>query len=195
MSKKTWREFKEYLDESMKNFGGNGDEKSLIESYIKYIADFLRILEIKQMNFSNLNSITSFFVMVDKVVETTNYSYYLKPSKDKQLQYCDYNWVGKWYADDKYYYYICLEFNEDSIMSIWVRDRFSNKREYESLASNLISIEQNYSYDAHEYGARFSLSLDLYKRFNNEEKVEEQEKIFRQFFSEVIEAVQNKKIK
>ena len=196
-SKKTWREFKEYLDELMKDFSGDGDEKSLIESYIKYIAVFLRIMEIKQMNFSNLNSITSFFRLVDKVVEGNKYGIY--SSGREKIRFED-TWIFKRYLDIKENtYWIGLEFSEEPSIEIYVYNPNRSKKDYESLVMSLKCTKHNKEkveyYDdcyAGVWGGNFSMSEEMMNEFNgkNTTNEEKQEECFKKFFDEVVEAVQ-----
>ncbi len=154
------------------------------------------MVEIKQIRLSKdaINSIFYFLKLINKIIESSSNNNFIY--KFKQLTYdLDDNYIGSPFLIKKIYKkgfkrvaypWFGIDFSKDPLIEIWLNkddnkfiDELKNSLPEKDDYCVLLRRKDNY-YD----GLRFMMLPELFNKFNQSDKVE-QEKILRDFFNHV----------
>jgi phage anti-repressor protein len=189
---KTWREFSQLLSDNISEI--NSLEKNIIKGYISYLNSVINKVEVKQMNFTNITSLSDFYNCLTEICEkitvvslkennnksnsaikSDRYGKYFYYSNSKNKSVCF--WIGLYFCTEYFGIYFWIDHtkknecpkNEACIMKELKSGTYFDK----------INIDGD--------GLWVGLKEEYQEKFCSDTNVEEQKQILYSFLNEILQ--------
>ncbi len=193
----TWKNFYRKLEDVQ--FDETDIEGELVIGYRLYLARLINYMEAKKMDLSNIQSIRSFFIIINEFVDKTKDKWNLNLYK-RSGDFVDSSddWIGKWYSDDmSNAFYFCLELHgELPEFAVWIKPKWRVSVDFDTSIRKAIKEKQpilinseKIEFDKYEWGTGLYMDLNTWKDtfFNSQKTLSDQQKCIEMFIEEVLE--------
>lgn len=188
----TWKSLLKKLKES--SLSSDSEEKTILSGYISYLSKVVNYMEAEAMDFADIKSIRSLFILINGFADEKKLSY----TKNNKFEYSTIDWLGRYYSDsDNNAFYICLELNYDvPRLGVFVKPGWKNNPAFNKLAMDTVRkkestfIDKKLFYEGDsDWGVGFFFDSEKWSNlfFGSDPQLEDQKKALEAFLSEVLD--------
>lgn len=194
-SLKQWKDFYENFKGLVKNY--NENDKKLIETYLVFLKSVINYTEINKMNFKEIRSMIDFYNYITDIAKGVGFQTY-----DKLTSAVNKNQYGRYFFTDDgnnvayFWFGLWFEDEESNNNGIWINfDNFKQKSwlsmQYQENLNEMNKEGQYYSERKNYKGGMwFKLNPTTFENtFCKDADVEEQKRVLKEFFEEVVNQV------
>jgi hypothetical protein len=188
---RTWDEFVHLLVKDLKEKAYEDSVRALITAYIKYVREVCGLMEIKEMRFENLTSLTHFARLLDQLIQSPPGQFETDAcNQGKAVSDCEfgryfwlkkkggkaeiYPWLGIWFGDDS----LCIFMHFRADWCKRIHSHFKNAQGGKYYKKPYYNEDD---YDALEFEMKSNVFLEF-----SQASLERQKEILRDFYDEVL---------